>query len=578
MEKLSVVIITYNEERNIKRCLDSFLTVADEIIVVDSYSTDNTEVICSNYNLNFHKQEFLGYIEQKNYALTLAKHDFVLSLDADEALSYDLRNSISEAKKGFKATGFSMNRLTNYCGKWVRHCGWYPDRKLRLFNHKLGSWGGINPHDEFMFKKAETIVHLQGDLLHYSYYTLDDHHKQIERFTDIAADAYYDIGKKVSLIKLWGSPVVKFIKDYFFLAGILDGSTGFRICYLSAGATYKKYKKLRGTAKNIIISRTDSLGDVILTLPLAGAIKKQNPDIRVLFLGRSYSRSVIEISEFVDVFINFDEIEKQTESKQVSFFKNLRADAIIHVFPNKIIARLAKKAGIPIRIGTNHRLYHITTCNRRINLGRKNSDLHEAQLNLKLLSPLTIKQDYNLSEIPDLYGYNNFGELNKNLEELLSKKRTNLILHPKSKGSAREWGLDNFAKLIDILPEDKFKIFITGTQEEGNLMKDFLTKNQDKIVDLTGKLTLDELITFISRADTLIATSTGPLHIAAATGINAIGIFAPIRPIHPGRWKALGKNADYLVIDKKCNDCKNGGACSCITSISAEQIYKKLLV
>jgi len=245
MKKISVVIITFNEERNIHRCLESVLPVADEIVVVDSLSTDRTEQICSEFDVCFVKQEFLGYIEQKNFALQFAKNDYVLSLDADEALSENLKSSILEAKNNFSAQGYTMNRLTNYCGKWVRHCGWYPDRKLRLFNKNLGRWGGINPHDKFLFDKNEQIQHLQGELLHYSYYTLNDHYEQVEKFTDIAAKAYFEKGKKVTLLKLWFSPIVKFIRDYIFLLGFLDGLTGLRICYISAGATHKKYWKLK---------------------------------------------------------------------------------------------------------------------------------------------------------------------------------------------------------------------------------------------------------------------------------------------------------------------------------------------
>ena len=245
MKKISVVIITFNEERNIRRCLESVILVADEIVVVDSLSTDRTEQICAEFNVRFIKQTFLGYIEQKNFALQFAKNDYVLSLDADEVLSENLKSSILEAKNNFSAQGYTMNRLTNYCGKWVRHCGWYPDRKLRLFNKNLGSWGGINPHDEFMFNKNEHVIHLNGDLLHYSYHTHADHYKQVERFTDIAAQSYLEKGKKAPLWKLWFSPIIKFIRDYIFLLGFLDGRTGFRICYVSAGATYKKYYKLR---------------------------------------------------------------------------------------------------------------------------------------------------------------------------------------------------------------------------------------------------------------------------------------------------------------------------------------------
>ena len=329
--------------------------------------------------------------------------------------------------------------------------------------------------------------------------------------------------------------------------------------------------------KSIILSRTDSLGDVILSLPLAGAVKKYDSAIKVIFLGKTYSKAIIETSDFVDEFIDYDEITRLSTKEQISEFRNLKADAIVHVFPNKEIAKLAKKANIPVRIGTSHRMFHLLTCNKLPNFTRKNSNLHEAQLNFKLLEPLGIKADYSLDKIPDLYGYNNFPVLDDRLQNLISAKRFNLILHPKSKGSAREWGLENFSKLVELLPENEYKIFVTGTQEEGNLMSKFLEKYKERITDLTGRMSLEELVSFISKADALVAASTGPLHIAAATGIKAIGIFAPMRPIHPGRWKPLGKQADYLVLDKEnCTDCKDGGVCTCIMSVEAQQVADKL--
>ena len=331
------------------------------------------------------------------------------------------------------------------------------------------------------------------------------------------------------------------------------------------------------TIKSIILSRTDSLGDVMLSLPMAGAIKMSNSNIKIIFIGRTYSKSIIETSEFVDDFVNFDELQKKDKSTQLNVFRNLNADAIVHVFPNKEIAQLAKKANIPLRIGTSHRIFHLLTCNSLLNIGRKNSNLHEAQLNLKLLSPLKIKYDFSLEEIPDMYGFNRFIELKKDLVKLISNNKFNLILHPKSKGSAREWGFENFTKLVELLPSDKFEIFVTGTKEEGNLMKDFLNQNKSRLTDLTGKLNLSELISFIGKADGLVAASTGPLHIAAAAGIKAIGIFAPMRPIHPARWKPIGKQADYLVLDKPhCTDCKHGGLCNCIMSITPQQVFQKL--
>ena len=172
------------------------------------------------------------------------------------------------------------------------------------------------------------------------------------------------------------------------------------------------------TIKSIILSRTDSLGDVMLSLPMAGAIKKHNANIKVIFLGRTYSKPLIETSEFIDEFINFDELLKENESTQLNIFRNLNTDAIIHVFPNKEIAKLAKKANIPLRIGTSHRHFHLFTCNNLLKIGRKNSNLHEAQLNLKLLRPLKIKYEFSLEEIPDMYGFNRFIELKEDLQNL----------------------------------------------------------------------------------------------------------------------------------------------------------------
>ena len=143
MTQLSVVIITFNEERNISRCLDSVKDIADDVVVVDSFSVDKTEQICKEKGARFISHTFDGHIQQKNWAITQAKFPHILSLDADEALSDELKKSILEVKKNWKHDGYSMNRLTNYCGQWIYHCGWYPDRKLRLFNSKKGNWGGL---------------------------------------------------------------------------------------------------------------------------------------------------------------------------------------------------------------------------------------------------------------------------------------------------------------------------------------------------------------------------------------------------------------------------------------------------
>jgi glycosyltransferase involved in cell wall biosynthesis len=243
MPQLSVVIITFNEELNIKRCLESILAIADDIVVVDSFSTDKTEEICKQYNVKFIQRKWEGYSATKNFANSQAQYDWILSLDADEALSEELKKSILKIKKKAETETYKFNRLTNYCGTWIRHCGWYPDAKIRIFDRNKAKWEG-KIHEQLITSGSPAIL-LKGDCLHYSYYTLDQHYRQSDKFSTLSAQSLYERGKKASIIKLWFSPAVKFINDYIFKLGILDGMAGYVICKISAYTTYLKYKKLR---------------------------------------------------------------------------------------------------------------------------------------------------------------------------------------------------------------------------------------------------------------------------------------------------------------------------------------------
>jgi len=329
--------------------------------------------------------------------------------------------------------------------------------------------------------------------------------------------------------------------------------------------------------KKIIISRTDSIGDVILTLPVTGILKKLLPESEIIFLGRSYTRDIIASCKHIDQFVEWDNVLGLDQAARINFFQNLNADAIIHVFPVKEIAELSKHAKIPLRIGTTGRYYHYYTCNRLVAMSRRRSKLHEAQLNLKLIQPFGGKGVYTIKEIQESYGISINDPLNPNVLMLIDKNKFNLILHPKSKGSAREWGIENYSKLIRILPEDKFRIFITGTHEEGLSVKKDLIDSHSNIIDLTGKFSLKELIRFINETDGMVAASTGPLHIAAALGKYVLGLYPPIKPMHPGRWAPIGKNADYLVQEKNCSKCRKIDRCECLESITPEAVKNKLL-
>lgn len=250
--KLSVVIITLNEEKNIERCLNSVEGVADEIVVVDSFSNDKTEELCKKYNAKFIKHKFEGHIQQKNYAVTQATYKHVLSLDADEALSPILKKSILEVKSNWTHDGYYFNRLFNYCGKWIHHTCWYPDRQMRLWNSEMGEWKGTNPHDKYVLKTGASKKFLQGDLLHYNYYEIREHILQINKYSDISSKELLKKGKKTNIPFIIIRVIFRFIRDYFIKLGFLDGWHGFVICVNAAFGNYLKYIKLYELQKNNI--------------------------------------------------------------------------------------------------------------------------------------------------------------------------------------------------------------------------------------------------------------------------------------------------------------------------------------
>lgn len=245
MKKISVVIITLNEEKRIGRCIDSVAEIADEILIIDSFSTDRTQEIAEQKGAQFIQNTFEGHIQQKNFGVNGAKYDMILSLDADESLDEVALSEIIKIKRDSSCDAYSFKRLTNYCGKWIRHCGWYPDKKTRLFDRKKGHWGGVNPHDRVVLDQDSTHQELGGNILHYSFPTISSHALTANSFSEIAALEAFNKGKKVNfIVHILLNPTFTFIKKYFFQLGVLDGFYGFVICILSAHSNFLKYTKI----------------------------------------------------------------------------------------------------------------------------------------------------------------------------------------------------------------------------------------------------------------------------------------------------------------------------------------------
>lgn len=253
MSEISAVIITFNEESYIEKCLESLKDIADEIVVVDSFSTDSTEIICNRHNTRFIKHEFEGYVEQKNYAVSQAKNKYVLSLDADETLSDELRESILKIKNSIGYDGYYFYRRNNYCGKWMIQSLFVPDRHMRLFDRSKGRWKGLNPHDKFIPDPGAKSKKLNGDLLHWNYASFEEHRDKMDRFSTIAADAYFKQGKKAGPLTGPLHMIWRFFRSYSLEGGFLNGYKGYIFCKITALSSFLKYSKLKNlyiTTKN----------------------------------------------------------------------------------------------------------------------------------------------------------------------------------------------------------------------------------------------------------------------------------------------------------------------------------------
>ena len=330
----------------------------------------------------------------------------------------------------------------------------------------------------------------------------------------------------------------------------------------------------------ILVSRTDRIGDVVLTLPLCGLLKAEL-GATVLVLGRRYTRPVLEACDAVDEVLEWD--DAAPASARRALLRAARADAILHVFPRREIAIDAWRAGIPTRIGTSRRAYHWLTCNRREPLSRRGSALHEAQLNVRLARTLLPRVDQPLSALAP------YGRLVPRVPvpdavaPLLAADRFTLVVHPRSLGSGREWPLASWSALVAALPADRFRVLVTGSRDEGAQLAPWLATLPAHAHDLTGRLTLPELIALLAAADGTIAAGTGPLHVAAATGARALGLFPPVRPIHPERWAPLGPRAEFLVAPVACAACttgtsqaRRGEACACMAAIPVDAVRARV--
>ncbi len=328
--------------------------------------------------------------------------------------------------------------------------------------------------------------------------------------------------------------------------------------------------------KKILICRTDNIGDVVLTLPLAGILKQYFPDARIGFLVRDYTRAVASFSKHIDEVITLEEIQALAHAERQHRMSSY--DVALLVFSNRSTARQLKQWKIPLRVGSSRRWFNWLYCNRYVNVVRRRSTLHEAQLNLQYLRFFNIPASYDLQQLPRYYGIDKSKlDLPTAIANLLDQQAFKLIVHPLSNGHTRNWPISAFAQLIHHFAGDpKMQLIVSASAKEKFLLNGMISQLPKNVLDLTGKLKLSEYIALIERCDGLLANSTGPLHIAAALGKLSLGLFVPYYTMHPRRWGPVGENAHYLMADRTCRGCESDEKCLCMQQLHLYEVIAKI--
>jgi len=326
---------------------------------------------------------------------------------------------------------------------------------------------------------------------------------------------------------------------------------------------------------SLILSEPARIGDALVTLPIAGWIKHHAPQTRLIALGRRYTEPIWRASPHIDDVLLMETLEEQPPGQAVEMLRQLAAEAIVHIRPMPMVARWASEARIPKRVGSARRPYHWTTCNLRPAIRRRRSGLHTVVLHAQLLAPFGLRPPLDADALA-AFGRLNVAPPGPKVRALLRPDRRNVVIHPGTGGGGPPWGLHNHAVLIAALDPERHHCIVTGTAEEAQRYRAVLPMDRSHVTDAGGALELVEMMQLVGAADALVAASTGPLHLAAALGRRAIGLYTMREHAAPARWRPLGPDAHALVFDPDCPTCVLKDGCDCIEHISPARVIEIL--
>jgi lipopolysaccharide heptosyltransferase II len=541
--KISAVVITFNEEKNIDRCLKS-LDFLDEIIVVDSQSSDNTLKIALKYTKKIFTKKFTGFSETKQFGVDKASGEWILVIDADEEVSVNLKKKLLQiANEDNSSDGYYVKRETFFLGRKIRHCGWGNDYQLRFFKKQKGKYDGKIVHESI--KVNGQTDRIKAPLFHYSYPDSKTYFEKMNRYTSLQA---VQNKKKFLYFKLFFNPFFKFFKMYFLKFGFLDGMQGFILSLYSGFSEFIKFAKMieyknDETRNGLIIRVPNWIGDAVVSTAFLKEAKKAYKKLYVL--------SDVKVK---DVFLNNPYINELIVFDKEKFIENL-----------KIISKIRKygiKTGITLTPSFSSSLiFFLSNIKKRAGYHR-DGILLNAKYKPDNKHTIHIAQEY--KEIFYLVSSQlEFKEIKQEIftdlkEEKatlsafdLNKRHFNIVIAPFVQyGPAKMWSIDKYDVLAGKLLQKirNVKIFIIGTKED----KKYNFRKDSKITDLRGRTTIKQIIHVIKNSDLFIGNDSGMMHIADAFNKRSVIIFGSTSPLWTG---PLSKNSKVVRVNLKCSPC-----------------------
>ncbi len=574
--KISATVVTYNEEKNINKCLKS-LSFADEIVMIDSNSTDNTVGIAKKYTKKIFFMKFRDFSQIKNYAMSKTKYDWLLSIDADEEVSPELKDKILMTIKGKNTfDGYYIKRETIFLGRKIKHCGWGNDYQLRLFKKNKGAFDEKPVHESI---KVNGITgKINKPITHNSYLDSFTYFKKMNRYTSLQAE---EKQKKFLLARIIFSPLFKFLRMYFFKLGFLDGLQGFILSIYSSFSEYAKFAKMFEKRKSpalvdkLIVRMPNWLGDAVIATAFLEEAKKLYKKIYVLA-----DESVAELynnNHFVDELIIFNKKSFIDSFKIILRIRKEKIKTGISLTPSLSSGFILWFGGVSILAGFCEDGLFL---NRRYCRDKKHDKLHIAEEYKRIFYEISNRFDFKI--LKQLIQINSLNEKETSKKFCVMNSSYNIIIAPfAAYGPAKMWPLENYVELIKNLVKlnNKIRIYIVGSEKD----KKFTLKipQDNGIFDLRGKTTLGQVCGLIKNMDLFIGNDSGLMHIADAFHIPLIAIFGSTS----AKWTGpLSKNAYIFGSGIDCSPCFEKvckfGHYKCLYEIKPETVlsYAKKII